>query len=562
MASSSSSSSSSQPTDGRSSLLTFGIEMEFVVAYMPEGMADPHPGDRRNVYIGGAPPDYRPIPTDEEIHTQYDYIYRSALERGIGEEEAHKQATSFILDVNPRNRQRYGDEDHPEAWAHIRYRMARLLRDHNIVAISDSNDKVTNDYIEETPLDARRRMNLDIDEDDPPGIDYGYWDVNIDASVGESLTKEYLWAPIEITSPVLYYNQESLELIRFVVNLLQSEFRILINETMMFHVHVGRGAQGFSFTELQAITAFLYAAAPRLDQLHPIWCGPLALWAPGPRPHSLMANLDKKEKAKAKSRREVAGPTNPLLTTETYIEQKGRNTSRTLTPYQNPMTRLDAHEMLQQWKGHQRAHAFGAARIWETRTLEELYDCLSTVYLDRRDHSWHYRPAYNFRNLVARKVVKKTIEFRQHCGTLSPEAIVNWVSVAAGLCNFCVNSPFHESLSPVMRKLEHLDPNSAESWRMNNLPRPWIINTTSLLYGRPGDPYSVYDLLRDVGLAPQAEYYQKRGLHSLPPDFFVIRDRNKDDYGLPPARGRRLQRKSGSTGPGGGSDKPEPETAG
>lgn len=563
------SSSSSQSAEGRSSLLTFGIEMEFVVAYMPEGKADPHPEDGRKIYIGGKPPGYVPIPTEGMVQARYNYMLEHEMEfvtpkaKEMNPNAIQAQANDMRIRANRLDRKPYGEPEDPEAYAHIRYRMARFLRDHSIPAISDSNDKTTEDLVEKTPEEAWDKLHFGNGDEDPVGIDYGCWDVNTDISVSGTHTNEYLWAPIEITSPVLYYSPESLELVRYIVNLLQSEFRILIDSTMMFHVHVGRGAKGFSFTELQAITALLYAAAPRLDQLHPIWCGPLTLWAPGARPHSLMANLDKEGMAKAKRRGETASPMNPLLTTETDIDdRKARPASRMLEPYLRPMRSIPAHEMLQQWLGHQRAHAFAAARIWETQTLKELYDCLSTVYLSSKKESYHFRPAYNFRNLIGDPLVKKTIEFRQHCGTMSPDAIVNWISVAAGLCNFCVNSPLHEGLNPVMRKLEHIDPNSATSWEMNCLPGRLAVNTTSLLYGRPGAPYSVYDLLRDVGLAPQAEYYQQRGLHSLPPDFFPIRDRNKDiSYGLPPAEDPKPDNKS-STDPGGRRDKPKPETAG
>ncbi|KAK7967785.1 uncharacterized protein PG986_002062 [Apiospora aurea] len=65
---SSSSSSPSASTDGRSSLLTFGIEMEFVVAYLPEGAPDPHPDDGRNAYIGGKHPDF--------VSTEHPYAIR------------------------------------------------------------------------------------------------------------------------------------------------------------------------------------------------------------------------------------------------------------------------------------------------------------------------------------------------------------------------------------------------------------------------------------------------------------------------------------------------------
>lgn len=67
---------------------------------------------------------------------------------------------------------------------------------------------------------------------------------------------------------------------------------------------------------------------------------------------------------------------------------------------------------------------------------------------------------------------------------------------------------------------------------MNSDP-PWMINVTHTLRrvaasGQDADhaaPYSVYDLLRDLALLPQAAYYEKRGLHPLPPDLGWIEKR-------------------------------------
>ncbi|KAK8111830.1 uncharacterized protein PG998_008287 [Apiospora kogelbergensis] len=461
MASSSPRPSSSNPnSDGRGSLLTFGIELEFVVAYLDPGKPDPHPEDNRSVYIGHKHPDavqtmhpnhvgrVAVFWTPDDIQSRYGMSRREFIEAYL---------------PHPH----YGQVGDPEPYQNIRYRIARFLRDHGVPAISDSRDNDTLAQEKSTADKAKRQLGLGEDDEKPSGLGYGNWDVNTDVSVGELETPEYHWAKVEVTSPILHFAPESLELVRYVVNLLQSEFRILINYSMMMHVHVGRGAKGFSLTELRAITALLYAAAPRLDQLHPIWCGPLTEWAPGPRVNSLMANLDKKGVRKAKRQGKAPGPENPLLTIETDrddLEQRGA--SRILPPYYRPAASLRGHELLQQWSGHQRANAFGVARIWQAKTLEELYDCLSTVFLDTEKSSYAYRPAYNFRNLVDKPVVKKTIEFRQHCGTMSPEAIINWISVVTRLCSLCVNTPFHEGLDPVMQRLEHLDPNSATSYQM------------------------------------------------------------------------------------------------
>lgn len=542
--------SESASTGGRNSLLTFGIEMEFVVAWLDEDQADPHLEDKRSIYIGTSHPENMPWMSEGEIDDKVGEWEDQAemIERVMGAKlgKPAEQIRSGLEGVRDHLRSRHSrppynrDPNEPPANQNIRHRIAKFLREHKIPAISDSNDDETWQTASDNLRAAKERLGREGNDEPLPGLRYVVWDVNTDESVGEGLTKEYHWAAVEITSPILYFCPESLELVRYVVNLLQSEYRILVNSSMMFHVHVGRGAKGFSFRELQAVIAFLYAATPRLDQLHPIWCGPLTPWAQGPRPHSLMANLDKKGIKKARRRKKAAGPENSQLTTEIDVDDdtKDNRISRVPIPYYQPIVTGKAHPLLQQWLGHQRANAFGVARIWNTRTLDELYSCLSTVYLDEKKHSYMFRPAYNLRNLVIEPVVKKTIEFRQHAGTMSPDAIVNWISVAAGVCSFIVNTPFHEGVKPVMQKLEHLDPNSATSWEMvaafpaSQESLRVVVNATSLLYGQPGDPYSVYDLLRDAGLAPQAEYYHKLGLHPFPPDFFFLRHIEAEDYGI------------------------------
>lgn len=69
------------------------------------------------------------------------------------------------------------------------------------------------------------------------------------------------------------------------------------------------------------------------------------------------------------------------------------------------------------------------------------------------------------------------------------------------------------------------DPNADYSFAMNSGP-DFMINVTHTLPraaaagpdDRAAAPYSVYDLLRDLVLLPQAAYYKERGLHPLPPD--------------------------------------------
>ena len=144
---------------------------------------------------------------------------------------------------------------------------------------------------------------------------YGsFWNVDTDTSVEETSARQYDYVSIEVKSPVLYYNATSVGLVRYVVNLLTWRFRILVNESAMLHVHVGRGGASFSGNDLRATAAFLWAAGPRIDQLHPIHCGPLTEWAPSIRTHSLMSNLSRRGARRAMEAGQPPGPRNQDMT--------------------------------------------------------------------------------------------------------------------------------------------------------------------------------------------------------------------------------------------------------
>jgi hypothetical protein len=78
------------------------------------------------------------------------------------------------------------------------------------------------------------------------------WEINTDATLNEVENISYARSPVEIKSPILYYNKEGIELVRYVLNLLVSEFRIFTNASCNLHVHVGRGNQGFTINDLRS----------------------------------------------------------------------------------------------------------------------------------------------------------------------------------------------------------------------------------------------------------------------------------------------------------------------
>ncbi|KAI1382345.1 putative amidoligase enzyme-domain-containing protein [Hypoxylon crocopeplum] len=175
---------------------SFGIELECLIAYLPQGMEDPHQSEA----------DKLPPLTRTESH---DY--------GLIEILAAVRAT---------------------------------LEKHGI-PVKDPSP------LAKSPPGVPVRLR---------GIDK--WDVGMDSSVSEISRNDHRWQAIEIRSPALWATEESFEEIKYVVNVLTSNHRILINSTCGFHVHVGNGIQFFPGGALKRLGSFLWAADPILSRLH------------------------------------------------------------------------------------------------------------------------------------------------------------------------------------------------------------------------------------------------------------------------------------------------------
>ncbi|KAH8652435.1 putative amidoligase enzyme-domain-containing protein [Xylariales sp. PMI_506] len=496
-------------------LLTFGVEIEFLVAYLGPNSRDPCPDDPRNVYISKGLRGFENLPYEDEVHP----LMKT------------RKMRYRIVD------QWRGSSFHDHG-PHIRHRIAKFLRNNGIPAVSDSGDWETNCLFASYFEDTAQQLHF------PPSMlpksveESTLWMVETDQSLQETGHCNYVWMPVEIKSPVLLYSEESIRLVQSVTSLLLSEFRILCNESCMLHVHIGRGGCRYSMNNLRMIASILYAAAPRLDQLHPIHCGPLTPWAPGIRTHSLMANLDQQESHQAMVKHMTPSVPNPLLSAPEDREASRSVPNREVGQVECYVSTFSMIPLLDQWKGHQRATAFGLTRIWRASTAAELYECVGTVFNDPEHVCRHFRSAYNFqttstrfsitkkadvdkstRNILKRSQWKHTIEFRQHAGTLSSEAIGNWIRVTVGIIDFCVHAPFDSGISPVLRRLERPDTLAQASWEANEpFGDEKKINVTHTLSSTAGEMYTVYDFLWDINRGAQAEYYRARGLHPLPPD--------------------------------------------
>ncbi|KAI0869402.1 hypothetical protein GGS24DRAFT_165375 [Hypoxylon argillaceum] len=161
-----------------------------------------------------------------------------------------------------------------------------------ILRIDDADDKVNEDSIW-VPIEEHIRTTL---RDHgipvrnplaPPNIIHplhlagvDQWDVTSDGSVSDGDVESklpigkpgrYRWFPVELRSPACWDVPHAYDEIRFVVNLIKSKYRVRVNPTCGFHVHVGNGARYFKAETMKRLGAFLFAADPMISRLHAPW---------------------------------------------------------------------------------------------------------------------------------------------------------------------------------------------------------------------------------------------------------------------------------------------------
>ena len=104
------------------------------------------------------------------------------------------------------------------------------------------------------------------------------WLVDTDETIDMEHTRETrrqraeggaFWYGIELISPPMYYSEESFIRLEKVCNIMSSNYRIIVNRTCGFHVHIGDGIAGFSMDTLKKLMAFLWIFESQLEKIHP-----------------------------------------------------------------------------------------------------------------------------------------------------------------------------------------------------------------------------------------------------------------------------------------------------
>ncbi|CAG8976291.1 hypothetical protein HYALB_00011776 [Hymenoscyphus albidus] len=231
-------------------------------------------------------------------------------------------------------------------------------------------------------------MNVNDGQKNPKMQD---WIVKDDISLNADAAG-YDFMQVEIVSPPFYSSKEAVSQVGAVCDLLTSKYRIVCNETTGLHCHVGYGNHGFSPRVLSNIFATSWTFYPLLDSLHP-------------------------------SRRRGDHP------------QKEKSYSPSIKNFSH--LAVDVQDLPDR-------NMAGLKTILETRGNVGPQEIL---HLMQPAVAGYGRLAYNISNIAAwfdftlaaafgNPRIKKTIEFRQHEGTLASRRIKSWINVCQGLVRF------------------------------------------------------------------------------------------------------------------------------
>ncbi|KAL1847508.1 hypothetical protein Daus18300_013930 [Diaporthe australafricana] len=367
-----------------------------------------------------------------------------------------------------------------------------------------------------------------------------------DSSVREDQFQYYNWAGVELRSPALVAGANSFDDVKRVVNLLRNNFRLRVNESTGFHVHVGMGAQPSPPRAIRRLSQFLWCAEGMLSQLHPPdrvlskYCQSIRQWSylgQGNLDHFRQAEEDfaelrrylgrsspsnevgdRKHPADVSDRLSVLQQNSdvfPALDSFSGSVRLQRLPATRINPYQDDasrqrhyirtgreLERLTRREFLD--RGRLVSLERGTAAVELTEECTPILDGLRVLsqphmysnttraaheLLGALDQRLNYNfSAYNFQ-VSGDFELRMTIEFREAAGSLDPSWIATWARICSRVVEFCLQTEEHTFIDILMRVLE------AELAFESN---------------EEGPRYDVIDLLNDLSLSDEARFVEER----------------------------------------------------
>ncbi|KZF25273.1 hypothetical protein L228DRAFT_65688 [Xylona heveae TC161] len=397
---------------------TFGIELEFIVQYdparyVPSNLAS-HGENYRNVYehmthvlhSAGYPVNTPQIPFDESYGTTFPVL-----------------GSPF---------------DTPARWT--------IAYDPSIKA------KPKKSHIVEADIDLRREDPIQTQTLSESAVSGDGSNNDRRSHIRPIRSFKPRYAGIELKSPILPVSQESFEIIREVVMLLKRKFSLHCNLSTGFHVHVGYGQHGIPLRTLQNLAQVVTIFQPQIDSLHPPsrldnhWCrrpldnledesfdrhlrNALPVIPPRPRRYNFQPEAERRsfERGNYGSQNCVSESSSPIIDTNgvygnQFASFSEARTTRTASQECTPsrlLTRRNQHLSM-------KTKAFALVQI-----LEDVANVEHLMALMHPDEERYH--AYNFKSLDKHR----TVEFRQHVGTLNADRIIAWAEFVTGLIRFC-----------------------------------------------------------------------------------------------------------------------------
>ncbi|KAH6678452.1 putative amidoligase enzyme-domain-containing protein [Halenospora varia] len=228
------------------------------------------------------------------------------------------------------------------------------------------------------------------------------------------------WYGVEIKSPVLTFCPEALSLIVQVCQALTATYKVEVNRSCGLHVHIGQGFSDFDAETVRRLLAIVWSLEPTLDKLHPKHRRENLGFCPSLREFSQLSNLIRQSS---------------LDITPTRLAKRG------LEVLLLPMKRKLEEEAWDELDDFPPSPA--SSLSWEIVDEDPGFKILESEH-DLEDLSFLSGPLppvgadggcrsrVHVGNLV-RSHDKKTVEFREHEGTLDSTRVANWVKVCGGI---------------------------------------------------------------------------------------------------------------------------------
>ncbi|KAI9744659.1 MAG: hypothetical protein M1818_002188 [Claussenomyces sp. TS43310] len=343
--------------------LTFGVEIEFALATLPDipGIQDPDPNDGRpvrNLHVIH-PSDVGP---DPDVNLYYPLS-------------------------------RLGPADV------VRLNVAMKLREAGLRARPDIWP-----YSEEIGNWEHDR-DLHYDRSAPESK----WTVQDDGTINDISDSAYVYERVELSSPALWFCQESIDEIVRAIDVITSSFRVRCDQSCGLHIHVGPGGQRFSLDHMQKLFAFLWTFEEQISTLHSAerqrspWTCPMRI-------SSWLANTGRFDANPAQFL--APGAPNPSVGVGQGQESIEGNSE---------MHTVDALTAI-----------FNTTELAVTKgSFEVNKENLVSIISPAEGNRLTYRT-----DLIARKDTKRTVEFRQHDGTFERERIVTWIETVVRIVSF------------------------------------------------------------------------------------------------------------------------------